>query len=358
VPWLTFGGAETVIYNFCKVIKEDFNITYVTGLESEHEWEYKFKEITSDIYHLPNLFKDKRLYLEFVSNYVSTRKVKILHIIHTGYMFDVLEELKKRHPDLKIIVTLFNARVEYFKQSIEKRKYIDSFTTDNNEVSNSYKKQIPAIRTTIIPNGIDNNNQYNPSLFDRSKEREPLGLSDSDLAVFFIGRLSEEKNPDVFIKVAKKVLSTKSINDVKFFVIGDGKMKSNVEKLIKAVNNDKLQYLGYQSEVAKYLSAADVFILPSSIEGFPLSILEAMAMKVAVVASKVGAIPEMIESGQSGFVVTPGSVEEISEAIQKLRDDPSLLSVIKNNGRVSVEKKYSSTIMGESYKKLYKGLLE
>jgi glycosyltransferase involved in cell wall biosynthesis len=354
---MTFGGAETLIYNYCREIKDDFNITFVTGLQSNHEWEYKFKEITPYIYHLPNLFEDESLYIEFISNYVQTRNIDILHIIHNGFTFKMLPELRKRHTKLKIVVTMFNDRVEYFEQSIEVQEYIDAFTTDNQAVAKHYAKELGAGKSiTVIPNGINCYEEFNPILFDRVAERKALGLKDEDLAIFFVGRLSVEKNPDVFIGAAEQILVTQNTKNVKFFVVGDGPMRPNVERLLKDIDNDAITYLGYQSEVAKFLSAADVFVLPSSIEGFPLSILEAMAMRVVVVASDVGAIPDVIKSGDDGFVVTPGSAPEIAEALSKLKANPKLLESMKDKSREKVEKNYSNRQLGKNYKQAYRKL--
>ena len=354
IPWMTFGGAETLIYNYCKEIKDNFNISFVTGLPSEHEWEYKFREITTDIYHLPNLFDDKRLYLEFMSNYIKTRNIEILHIIHNGFVFEMLPELKKRHPDLKVIVTMFNDRVEYFEESVKFKDYIDVFSSDNNKVGEHYFSLVgsdQAIR--IIPNGIDCYNTFCQDLFDREEERKLLSLSEKDIAIFFVGRLSAEKKPDVFVEAAAEVVVKNKKGNIKFFIIGDGPMRASVENQISKIGSEKIQYLGYQSNIAKYLSAADIFVLSSSIEGFPLAILEAMAMKVAVIASNVGGVSDIIISGKGGFVVNPASVDEIVEKILILESDRRLLGKMKLEAREVVEEKYSSLILGEKYTNLY-----
>lgn len=354
IPWMTFGGAETLIYNYCREIKNNFNITFITGLKSKHEWEYKFKNITSNIYHLANMFEDSRLYLEFISNYIKTREIDILHIIHNGFMFDLLPEIKKRNPNLKIIVTMFNDRVEYFEQSIGYEEYIDSYVTDNELVARHYMSSLATNKSVkVIPNGINCYKEFNAEMFDGSAVRKSLELGEKDLSVFYVGRLSEEKNPDVFLAAASELLKSSKNTRLKFYMIGDGPMRPAVDKLLNEINSDKIKYLGYQSEIAKYLSAADIFVLPSSIEGFPLSILEAMAMKVAVIASDVGAVSQVITDGEDGFVVEPGSVEEITRAISMLTSDSSLLQSVKQKARLKVESKYSNKILGENYKKLY-----
>lgn len=358
IPWMTFGGAETLIYNYCREIKDDINITFVTGLQSEHEWEYKFKEITPNVYHLANLFDDENLYIEFLANYIHTRNISLLHIIHNGFTFKMLSELKKRFPKLRVSVTMFNDRVEYFEQSIEHQEYIDSYVSDNEKVAKNYRQRIgPESHVTVIPNGINCYDEFSPKLYDRAKERTNLGIEEGDIAVLFVGRLSVEKNPNIIIQVAEKLLTRDKHSNLKFFLIGDGPMREEIETMIQKVDDTRINYLGYQSEIARFLSAADIFILPSSIEGFPLSILEAMAMRVAVVASDVGAVAEVVESGKEGFVVKPGDVEEIAEAVTILSKNREMLAEVKDSARRKVETKYSNRILGKNYRALYNKLL-
>jgi glycosyltransferase involved in cell wall biosynthesis len=351
VPWLTFGGAETLILNFCREVCHRFNLTFMTGLESGHEWEYKFQEITDRIYHLANLFEDEYLYLEFISNYITTRDIEVVHIIHTAWAFPLLAELKQRHPKVKVVVTLFNDRA-HFQEAMEVNQLIDGFTSDNNAVYRHYRQILgESADIRVIANAVNTTEIYNPLLYDRKKHRADLGLGESDVAVFFIGRLAVEKNPDVFLRVAGQMVNDN--NNLRFFVIGDGPMAEQIKKMIADINSDHVRYLGYKAEVASYLRGADIFVLPSSIEGFPLSILEAMAMKVAVVASDVGAVAEVVEDGKDGFVVKPGSVEEIVSTVERLANDHDLLKLVKKNGRQKVESKYSNVILGRNYKKLY-----
>lgn len=358
VPWMTFGGAETLIYNFCREIKDNFNMSFITGLKSEHEWEYKFREISPDIYHLPNLFEEEWLYLEFVSHYIESRKIDMLHIIHNGFTFAMLPELKKRHPHLKVIVTVFNDRAPFCEDSIGYEQYVDTYSADNQAVTNKYAKRLqPGKRIVRIPNGINAYEEFSPEIFDRAEERAKLGLQDDDIAVLFVGRLSEEKNPDVFMNVASKLIKGKDSKRTRFLMVGDGPMRPEIDGMFKSLNSKRATYLGYQAKPAPYMAAADVFVLPSSVEGFPLAILEAMAMQVAPVASRVGGVPDIIDSGHDGFVVEPGSAEEIAAAIIKLEQNPAMLEDMKARARQKIEAQYSNRILGTNYRKMYKETL-
>lgn len=359
IPWMSFGGVSTLIYNYSMEIKDDYNMSFITGLKDKNEWEYKFRRVSNDIYHLPNLFREDRFYLGFLCNYIQTRNISVLHIIHNGFIFHMLPEIKKMYPKLKVVVTLFNDKVDYFDTSMQYIEYIDVFTSDNRVVDDHYKKQLTDTNRSavkLIENGIDVDNVFSPLLFNRAEQRSSLGISRDELAVFFIGRLSVEKNPDVFLEASKLVIEKHK--DVRFFVIGDGPMRGNIEGIISRIGGKTVQYLGYQSDIARYLSAADIFVLPSSIEGFPLSIPEAMAMEVVVVASKVGAIPDIIENDKDGYIVKPGNPSGIASAIIKLRNNPNKLKVMKNNARKKVIARYSSKKLGENYRNLYEEILE
>lgn len=358
IPWMTFGGAETLLYNYCRQIKDTYSLSFVTGLESKNEWEYKFAEVSQDIFHLPQLFSDPELYIEFLSYFIRSRDIALLHIVHTGFVFNLLPELKRRHPQLKVVVTMFNDRVEeYVRGVVDTRSHIDELTVDSRLVAESYGKKLgEELPIRIIPNGVDCYKEFNPVLYDRAATRAELALTDTETAVFFIGRLSEEKNPDVFLAAARMAAKKAALQGARFFMIGDGPMREEIEIALLKEKLPSFTYLGYQTDIAKYLSAADIFVLPSSIEGFPLSILEAMAMGVAVIASRVGAVPDVIVDGEHGYTIQPGSVQEIVHALERLLESGVLESIRKTN-RQAVEQHYSTKLLGTRYDQLYKETL-
>jgi len=357
VPWMDFGGVSTLLNNFTREVASDVNLHFITGLQNKNEWEYKFKEITHRVYHMPNLFdEDPPLQLEFISNYIRTRNIDILHIVHNGFVYPMLDELKKAFPTLRIVTTVFNDRAPYLIQSIAAQQYIDTFTTDNLKVAKIYKNTLgETIDVRVIPNGINSTSTFDPSIFDAAEIRASLKLEPSDIAIFYIGRLSEEKNPDMFMEVASSIIK-KGMHNVKFFVVGDGPMRPKVEHAIHNLKSDRIKYLGYQSDIARYLSAADIFVLPSDVEGFPLSIIEAMAMNVAVVATNVGAVADVITTDVNGVVVDEISATAIAAELEKLIKSPEKLQDIQSRTRQEVEKKYSNIILGKNYRKLYKDL--
>lgn len=111
----------------------------------------------------------------------------------------------------------------------------------------------------------------------------------------------------------------KNNDDIAFFVIGDGLERPKLERLIREKGLEKKMFLlGYISNARTYLPAFDIFILPSLKEGFPWSLIEAMAARLPVIATGVGAVQEIIEDGKNGFIVEPGKPEQIVRRIREI----------------------------------------
>lgn len=151
---------------------------------------------------------------------------------------------------------------------------------------------------------------------------------------------------------AAKMIRNRFIS-VKFIVIGEGMERLKLKELIKKHNlEDSFFLVGAVSHAYKYLKAFDIFALPSLKEGFPWTILEAMAAEVPIVATKVGAIPEIIEDRKTAFLVEPGNAKELSRTILELLEDYSLRTEIAENAKKVVEANFSLEKMVNEIEKL------
>ncbi|MBX4189887.1 glycosyltransferase, partial [Candidatus Parcubacteria bacterium] len=123
------------------------------------------------------------------------------------------------------------------------------------------------------------------------------------------------KNLETFIDAAALVKQ----DDTIFCIIGGGAQRQKLESIIKRKNlEDKVILLGKIPNAAQYLPGLDLFVLSSSKEGFPWSVLEAMVAKLPVIATKVGAVPEIIEDGKNGYSVNVGDSSTIAQRIEEL----------------------------------------
>ena len=111
--------------------------------------------------------------------------------------------------------------------------------------------------------------------------------------------------------------------------------------------------MGTQNKVVDYLSIIDIFVLPSLTEGLPMALLEAMACGKAIIGSRVGEIPKVLQHKQDGILVAPNNLEELVSAIQYLYCNHNLMHEYGNSARCKVEMLFSSKIMAKQYCDLY-----
>ena len=154
----------------------------------------------------------------------------------------------------------------------------------------------------------------------KDKSLKSFGLSASRLQCAFIGRITQIKRPDRFLDVVSEV--KKRGIDLDFFMAGDGEL---LEGCRKRISDQKLpvNVLGWQSDIEKVLSAADIVVLTSDNEGTPLSLIQAGMAGLPVVTTNVGSVPEVVIDGVTG-IVTDLDVQEIANALEKLATDKAL----------------------------------
>lgn len=147
------------------------------------------------------------------------------------------------------------------------------------------------------------------------------------------------------------VAKTKS--DAGFIIMGEGRLRTELEKKIQDLNlSGKVYLAGNIPGAAKYLTAFSLFVLPSLKEGFPWSVLEAMAAKVPVIASRVGAVPEIIEQGKNGLIFPAGSSEQLAQAIDLMLSDENFRRQCAIEAHQTIVHHFSLRKMLDEYQKL------
>jgi glycosyltransferase involved in cell wall biosynthesis len=157
-------------------------------------------------------------------------------------------------------------------------------------------------------------------LTSKEEAQKSLGLSVGGLQCAFIGRVTQIKRPDRFLNVVSEV-KRRGIK-MNFFMAGDGEQ---LESCRKRISNESLpvNILGWQSDIEKVLSAADVIVLTSDNEGTPLSLIQGGMAGLAVVATNVGSIPEIVLNGTTGIITTT-DVQDIANALERIFNDEDL----------------------------------
>jgi len=186
--------------------------------------------------------------------------------------------------------------------------------------------------------------------FDKFKIKKKL--DERDNLVGYIGRLSEEKGTLNFVRAIPEVLKGK--NKIRFLVGGDGPLQDKVREYLKEKNlRDKVKLTGWilHDELPDYLNELKLLVLPSYTEGLPNIMLEAMACGTPVLATPVGAIPDVIKDGETGFIMEDNSPECIAQNIIRALNHPNL-EQIAQNARVLVEREFTYEKAVERYRKI------
>jgi glycosyltransferase involved in cell wall biosynthesis len=207
------------------------------------------------------------------------------------------------------------------------------------------KSWVPEHKVAVIANGID----FSPFLGveDGSSGRE-FG---SDLTIGIVGRLVRQKGHPILFAAARGILE--KCPAAKFVLIGDGPDRTQLVALARELGISRsVCFAGYHDDMARAYAGLDLMVMPSLDEGLPMTLLEAMAAKRAVIASAVGAVPEVIEHGQNGLLVEPGNAGDLEQAMLLLLNDASLRNRIAENARQSVSR-FSSERMARNYLDFY-----
>jgi len=169
-----------------------------------------------------------------------------------------------------------------------------------------------------------------------------------DRQVVYTGRLSREKGVDVLVRA---FMSTDL--DAHLLIVGSGPLEPELRRA--AERDPRIHVLGFRPrpEALKLVRGSDVFVLPSRHEGLSTSLLEAMAMGIPPVATRVGGNVEVVEHGRTGLLVEPDDPAALAEAIRVLIDDPSLAAKLGNAARALVESKYSWGVTFRQYLSIY-----
>lgn len=255
--------------------------------------------------HNPDVIHVHTFSVGFYVGLLLRKQTVVLYHEH-GCIFSIDGWRKRLHKMiLRRVVHLADACIAVSEAS--RRVLIQTLSIENN-----------AIRT--IPNGVD------LSLFTQGKKapsiKSELGIPESFPVIGTVGRLAREKGMDNFLRAAALIHA--QLPDVRFVIVGDGPCRTELTAMADELKlKDSVVLLGMRNDVPRLLTAFDLFILASRQESFGISLVEAMACGVPVLAFGIGGIPEIVNE-RCGVLLSPGDVEGLAE---------QAISLLRNEGR-------------------------
>lgn len=217
------------------------------------------------------------------------------------------------------------------------------------ELALKLQEFIPVSRIAVVENGID---PENFSFVDFSQL--DLRFQKAKRRVGIVGRLVPVKRVDIFIEMAALFADDSAFDDVEFFVIGDGPLRSELEGLTNERKlENKIHFLGHQTAIHSYLKALDALVMCSDHEGMPMTLLEAMSLKIPFVGHDVGGIRLLLQNDQCGFSVQKNNTQAHYEALHACLLDTADAKSRALKAYVNVDDHFSSRENANQIRQIY-----
>jgi glycosyltransferase involved in cell wall biosynthesis len=214
---------------------------------------------------------------------------------------------------------------------------------------------IPAGRVSVVYNGVDLA-AFQDGGDRRAAVRKGIGAGPDDLLILQVARLDPLKDHLTALRTIERVCRHRP--EARLVLVGEGPQLPLIQDFLTSRDlPGRVSLLGLRTDVARLLAAADVFLLTSISEGIPLTVIEAMAAGLPVVATDVGGVGEVVAEGRTGLLAPAGDDVALAEKLASLADDPSLRAQLGRQGRERAEALFSETQMLGAYDRLYQEML-
>lgn len=364
-------------------MKEDKRVIYIGDLRSIHlvKWvkafidrDYRIKVVSAspvieedlegyeiDYTVIPGLYSNSKK--NFLPTFLNLRKIiKSFdpHIIHIHYMPSNFTNLFYYRGLKNLIISVWGSDIIYdnpkkqesLRQIFYKRALLSQarvLTATNNFLRHKILEYFPNAREVeIIPFGVDT---------DKFK-LDTRGLKKEKITISFVKHLTPKYGPSFLIKAFSKV--AERYPNVELYMVGEGELMQELIKLARDLGvDDKIYFQGHisQIEVVELLKRTDIFVMPSIYETFGVAALEASAMEIPVIATKVGGVQEVVKDGKTGFLVDKEDISKLSNAILKLIKNKKLRKLFGKYGRSFVRENYEWNNNVNKMGKIYLELL-
>lgn len=213
------------------------------------------------------------------------------------------------------------------------------------------QKRIPAKKISVIQNGCSIE-RVDPSRAHPAGIRENLGFSKNDLVLIAMARLEPQKGHRILLEAL--ALLYPQLSNLRLICLGTGALEEELKEKTRSLGLDSaVRFVGFQSNVADWLAASDIGVLPSFYEGLPLAAVETLAAGLPIVATAVDGTPEVVINGETGLLVPAGDPSAMAEAISSLARQPELRRKFALAGRERVLKQFTIERQVEKTSNLY-----
>lgn len=354
-----WGGAQKYVFDLAKNFRNKFAVVVAFGGDGELKNRLDTENIRN--FTLPNLVREIDPLKDFWGFWEIYRLIQKEQpdIVHTNSSkAEILGNLAAWLHRIPVVFTahgfVFNEPMHRWKKSfyIFLERLANKFThtlicvSDYDRTGALLHRIAPEKKLVAIHNGIGSEN------FPTGNNKPPK--KDAKFILTTIANFYPTKGLPYLIEAAD-ILSRK-FDNLEFWIIGDGQERFFLEKLIRHYNLKNVILWGFQNNSQTYLEKSDIFVLPSVKEGFPYTILEAMAAGLPIVATRVGGIPEAIKDGENGFLVPPSDSQALAQKIFVLIESSGERIRMSKKNRARVAELFSLDLMLRKTEEIYNQL--
>lgn len=326
---LTVGGAERLLSQVVGGLTASGWRVVVIGTEfdppnsgSSLTW---FTAHTAECYVLPR-FLPPEDWRDFVDYLLGSREPDVLLIAGSRFMYGLLPDIAAQYPSMARLDLLFNT-VGHIDKHMEYREVLTGALCESTTVLQwlTETAKWPEAAVRCIPSGVDIVGDIpgpRPEMLAKD-----LGISDDDIVVGWSGRISEEKSPETFVEL---VARCNDLAGVHFVMTGGGRLDDRIAGLIAQLPAGvRFHRFGLVDDIRPFYQLYDIFALTSRLDGRPLAVMEAQANGCAVIASRVGGVPEIMSDGVTGVLAAPADAADFERALRGLVADRGRLTAMK-----------------------------
>lgn len=351
---LSPGGTERLVIEICRRLLPAVQ-PLVCCLDEPGEWASELAAAGVPVHALRRRPGFHPFLARQIANLAAGHRASVIHCHHySPYVYGALATLLRR--DASLVYTEHGRLSDAGPSS--KRRLVNPwlaripgriFAVSNDLKRHMVDEGFPHNRVEVIHNGIDVG--QHTETHDRDAVRAELGIPADSFVIGAVGRLDAVKNFSVLIRAFAMV--RRDLNAL-LVIVGSGPESERLAAEARTLSlGDSVRFVGYRADARRVMHAFDVYANSSQYEGVSLTILEAMAAELPIVATRVGGNPEVVLEDETGVLVPPDSADSLAEAFLALATDPARRRQFGHAGGVRVRNAFSIDRMVVDYLRVY-----
>ncbi|HVS28995.1 MAG TPA: glycosyltransferase [Solirubrobacteraceae bacterium] len=356
-PWVDYGGSDKGTIDWFRWLDRDrFAPSLVTTQPSSNRRLAEIAPYAEEVWALPDLLPGAD-FPDFIFDFIDARDVRIVHIMNSRLGFDLLPDLGALPHPPAVVVQLHveeEDRSGYVRYVTTRYgNLVDAFSLTSEHLARAVIGYgAPPAKCHVIHTGVDASGDFSP---ERVAPIE--GLASDPLQILYPGRLVEQKDPELMVRVAV-ALRRRGV-DFRIHVVGEGELEPRVRELVgDARLEDLVRVERPTDEIARWYASSDVLLMTSRFEGVPYVAFEAMAMALPVVAPRLPGNVELMAEGGGVLIEQRDDADAYAEALAALAADSARRAQLGAEARERMLSEFSLAEMGRRHGLLYEDLAQ